>query len=190
MVAPGRSELTPGGPLGNLPSMQGRASYILYGLLAVAVAIWLAGQLGGEKRRIVKRLERLEDLVEKDGAENDLSAANKARNVGLLFAREFEIDLRGRARGVVTERPRVAQVMLGYRSAPSRIELDFRDVEVEIDDAGSVAEMTALASASATTDGDLQHRRFRLAFRWVKEDGEWVIRRAELVEELDGAGFF
>ncbi len=164
--------------------MQGRASYLLYGLLAVAVAVWLYGQLGGEKRRIAKRLERLEELVEKDGPENDLVAANKARNVGLLFAREFEIDLQGRARGVVTERRRIAQVMLRYRSAPSLIELDFRGVEIVLGEGGSSAEMTAVASAAATTGGDTRHRRFRLAFRWTREDGEWVIRRAELIEEL------
>ncbi len=170
--------------------MQSRVSYLLYGLLALAVGIWLAGRLGGEKRRIVERLERLEELIEKDGAENDLVAANKARNVGLLFAREFEIDLQGRARGVVTERQRIAQVMLRYRSAPSRIELTFRDVDVEIAEGGASAEMTAVAAASATTGGELRVRRFRLAFSWLKEDGEWVIRRAELIEELEGPALF
>ncbi len=170
--------------------MKSRSSFLLYGLLAIAVGIWLFGQLGGEKRRIVKRLERLEELVEKEGAENDLVAVNKARNVGLLFAGDFAIDLQGRARGVVTERRRIAQVMLRYRSAPSHIELSFHDVEVEVSEAASSAEMTALATASARTGGEVRHRRFRLAFRWVKEDGEWLIKRAELIEELDGTGLF
>ena len=183
------SALTGRRPLVNLPSMKGRASYLLYGLLALAVGIWLFSHMGGEKRRIEKRLDRLVELVEKDGPENDLVAANKARNVGLLFARDFQIDLQGRARGVVTERQRIAQVMLRYRSAPSRLVLAFRDVESELDDAERAADMTAVAIASATTDGDLQRRRFRLFFHWVKEDREWVIRRAELVEELE-AGIF
>ncbi len=169
--------------------MQGRVSYVLYALLAAAVAVWLFGRLGGEERRIVKRLEHLEELVEKDGPENNLSAANTARNAGLPFPRQFARDLRGRARGVVTERAQAARVMLRYRSAPRRTELTFRDVEVELDEA-SAADMTALAVASAVTGGDLQHRRFRLAFRWVKEDREWVIRRAELIEELAGPGLF
>ena len=141
--------------------MQGRASYLLYGLLAIGVAFWLFSQLGGEERRIAKRLERLEELVEKDGAENDLVAANKARNVGLLFARDFEIDLKGRARGTVTERQRIAQVMLRYRSAPSRIELDFSDVDIELGEGARSAEMSAVAAASATTGGDTRSRRVR-----------------------------
>ena len=170
--------------------VQRRVSYLLYGLLAAGVAVWLFSQLGGEQRRVIKRLERLEELIEKHGAENDLVAANKARNVGLLFARDFEIDLQGRARGVVTERQRIAQVMLRYRSAPSRIELSFRDVEVTLGEDGRGAEMTAVAAAAATTGGETRHRRFRLAFRWLKEDGEWVIRRAELVEELEGPALF
>ena len=168
--------------------VKGRASYVLYGLLAIAGGVWLAAQLGGEKRRIERRLERLEELIEKDGNENDLIAANKARNVGLLFGRDFEIDLKGR--GVVTERPRIAQVMLRYRSAPSRIELTFRDLEIEVAASGASAEMTAVAAASATTSGERSQRRFRLAFSWLKEDGEWVIRRAELIEELAGPALF
>ena len=43
--------------------MQARSSYLLYGLLALAVAVWFYSQMGGEKRRILKRLERLEELV-------------------------------------------------------------------------------------------------------------------------------
>ncbi len=170
--------------------MKGRPALVLYALLAVAVVIWLAGQLGGEKRRIVKRLDRLEELIEKDGAENDLTAANKARNVGLLFARDFQIDLAGRARGVVTERQRIAQVMLRYRSAPSRIEVSFRDVDIELGPGDRNAEMSAVAGVSATTGGDDSARRFRLAFSWIQEDGEWVIRRAQLVEELEGPALF
>ncbi len=173
-----------------MKARKARSSYFLYGLLALAVLVWLFGQLGGEQQRILEQLERLEELVEKDGTENDLVAANKARNVGLLFAGDFEVDLRGRGRGVITERRLIAQVMMRYRSAPSRIELTFSNVDIVVDDAASGAEMTALATAAATTGGDLRHRRFRLAFRWVKEDGEWLIRRAELIEELDGSGFF
>ena len=170
--------------------MKGRASFLLYALLAVAVLVWLVGQLGGEERRITERLERLEELIEKNGAENDLVAANKARNVGLLFARDFQIDLQGRARGAVTQRQRIAQVMLRYRSAPSRIELSFREVEIDLGEGGLSAEMTAVAAVSAITGGDLGRRRFRLAFSWLKEDDDWVIRRAELVEELEGSALF
>ena len=170
--------------------MQGRASYFLYALLALAAGVWLFSQMGGEKRRLMKRLEGLGELVEKSGEESDLVAANKARNVGLLFARDFAIDLQGRARGAVTERARIAQVMMRYRSPPSRIDLTFRDVEVEMNEAASTADMTAVATASATVDGEPSVRRFRLAFHWVKEEREWVIQRAELVEELAGPGLF
>ena len=169
----------------NLLDVRGRASRLLYALLLLAVAFWLVSRTGGEKRRIEKRLERLEELVEKNGDESQLVSANKARNVGLLFAREFAVDLKGRARGVVTERPRIAQVTMQYRSAPSRIRVEFSGVEISLGAAERSAEMTAVATATATTGGDLSRRRFRLAFRWIQEDGEWVIERAELVEEVE-----
>ena len=171
---------------GNLTAMKGRASYLLYAVLALAVGFWVFSRLGGEERRIRSQLGALEDLLDKDGAENDLTAANKARNVGLLFTREFEIMLRGQAAGTVNDRQRVSQVMLSYRRQAGRIDVTFRDVEIEIDRGALGADMSTVGVVSATTDGNLSRRQFRLAFRWEQEDCEWRIRRAELVEELEG----
>ena len=169
--------------------MQGRLSYYLYGALAVAFGIWLLGRSGGEERRIVRQLEALEELLEKDGQESNLVAANKARSVARLFDREFEVVLRGYAQGTATSPQQISQAMLRYRTPPSRIEVAFREVEIELAAGEHAADMTAIGVAAATTDGNLSRRRFRFAFRWVKGQREWVIRRAELLEELE-SGFF
>ncbi len=115
-----------------------------------------------------------------------MTAANKARNVGLLFTREFAVVLQGQAAGTVSERQRVSQVMLSYRRRASRIDVTFRDVEIELRQGSLGADMSAVGVVSATTDGSLSRRQFALAFRWEKEDGEWRIRRAELIEEIEG----
>ena len=166
-----------------------RFSYWLYGILALAVAIWLSSQFGGEERRLRSRLDELAELLEKDGPESGLVAANKAHSVGLLFARDFEVVLQGYAAQGVTEPHQISQAMLRYRTPPSSVSVTFRDVEIELDAAQRAANMHAIGVASATTDGRLDRRRFRFAFRWLKEEREWVIQRAELVEELD-AGLF
>lgn len=165
--------------------MQGRVSYLLYGALAIAVAVWLFGQMGGERRQIEKRLEALQDLLDKDGQESPLSAANKAHSVGSFFAREFEVILGGYGSGAVPGRQQIAQALLRYRTPPSRVDVTFRDIEIQLDAGERGADMTATGVAAATIDGNLSRRRFRFAFRWIKEDREWVIQRAELIEELD-----
>ena len=168
----------------NLSEMRGRVSYLLYGALAVAVGIWFLGQFGGEKRRIQGQLEKLEELLEKDGPESGLVAATKARSVALLFDRDFEVVLSGYAEGSTTSPQQIAQAMLRYRTSPSRIEVTFRDVEIELDGTERAADMTTVGVAVATSSGSLSRRRFRFSFRWVKGEREWVIQRAELLEEL------
>ncbi|MEM7351102.1 MAG: hypothetical protein AAF657_09870 [Acidobacteriota bacterium] len=169
--------------------MQGRVSYLLYGVLAIAFGIWLLGQLGGEKRRIQSQLDKLEELLEKDGEESGLEAANRARSVALLFARDFEVVLSGYAEGSTTSPQQISQAMLRYRTAPSRIDVSFSDIEIELGPGERGADMGAVGVAAATTDGHLSRRRFRFAFRWIRDEREWVIQRAELIEELD-AGLF
>ena len=169
--------------------MRGRVAYLLYGVLALAVGIWLFGQLEGEERRIRERLALLEDLLEKDGEESRLAAASKARSVSALFTREFEVILGGYASGAATSAQEIAQAMLRYRTPPSRIEVGFSEVAIELDSGERGAGMTAIAAATATIDGSPSRRRFRIAFRWVKQDREWMIRRAELIEELDSGLF-
>lgn len=164
-----------------------RVSHWLYGLLALAVAVWLFNQLGGEERRIRARLDELAALLDKDGPESPLVAAATARSVSAMFARDFEVALEGY--GSATGPQQIAQALLRYRSPPERIDVTFRDVEIELDAGERSAEMSALGVAVATTDGSLSRRRFRFALRWIREDREWVIRRVELIEELD-AGLF
>ncbi|MEM7587814.1 MAG: DUF4440 domain-containing protein [Acidobacteriota bacterium] len=165
--------------------MQIRASHLLYVGLAVAVTIWLVGQRGGEKRQIEKRLGGLEALLDKDGPESPLSAANKATEVGSYFAREFDVILGGYGAGAAPGRQQIAQALLRYRTPPSRVEVTFRDVEIQLDQGERGADMTTIGVAAATVDGNLSRRKFRFAFRWIKEDRDWVIQRAELIEELD-----
>ncbi len=165
--------------------MQGRASYLLYGALAIAVAVWLFSQIGGEKRQIEKRLEALQVLLDKDGTESPLSAANKAHSVGAFFAREFEVALGGYGSGAATGRQQIAQALLRYRTPASRVDVTFRDVDIQLDATERGADMTAIGVASATVEGNPSRRRFRFAFRWIKDDREWVIQRVELIEEMD-----
>ncbi len=180
-----RTPIVKSGESGYPLAMQGRVSYLLYGVLVVAVTVWLFGQLGGERRQIEKRLDTLQALLGKEGSESPLTAANKAHTVGSLFAREFEVNLGGYGSAAASGRQQIAQALLRYRTPPSRVEVTFRDIDIQLDADDRGADMTTTGIAAATIDGNLSRRRFRFAFRWVKEGREWVIQRVELIEELD-----
>lgn len=166
--------------------MKGRWIYLLYGLLGLAVALWLYQQVGGDERKIKGKLQELEQLVEKDGPESDLVAANKGRQVGLLFSRDFEIYLEPFGQHM-DDRARLAQVMLGYRRPAQRIDVGFRDVQIELlEGQPKRARMDAVAAVNGTVDGQLRRESYRFAFHWLEEDGIWRIEQADLVEVRDG----
>ncbi len=163
---------------------------LLYGLLALGVAVWLYSSWSSDRRRIERQLGELRALVEKDGKESALVGANKARQVGQLFGRDFALEL-GAYGQVINDRARVAQVVLQYRTGSERIGVDFRDQELAVDSQLRLADMTLVASVTGTLDGDAYRERYRLRLRWVEEDGEWRIQRVELFEVLEGRpGFF
>jgi hypothetical protein len=158
----------------------------LYAVLAVAVAVWAYDQWNSDRRRIGRQLSRLQSLVEKDGDENALSQASRAAEVGELLTAAFEIQL-GPFSTAVTDRARLSQVMYQYRSRASRIGVDFRDQELTIDDRLRIGDMTVVAAIDGTADGGFYREAYRFRIRWVVEDGEWRMQRAELLEILEGS---
>ncbi len=164
--------------------MKIRSSYILYGIIAIALAVWALSFLGGDARRIRSRLAELEALIEKNEQENNLVAANKARLLGGFFTSSFEIDIVPFSQ-VVTDRQQLMRVAMGYRSRSERIGVVFREQELAIDaerrsaDMGLIAELTGRRMS-------LTPERYDLRIRWSEEDGEWRIRRLEVLEMPEG----
>jgi hypothetical protein len=78
------------------------------------------------------------------------------------------------------------QVTLGYRRRAERIGLDFHDRELTVDPRLRVADLTTTATLTGRTAGSAYRERYRLRLGWVEEEGEWRIRRIELLEVLDG----
>lgn len=161
---------------------------ILYAALGIAIGLYVYSLSGGEERQIEKRLDTLQELVEKDGPESDLDGANKARKLGLLFARQFEIRLTP-FQQVVTDRQRLMQVMLGYRRGSEKVGVGFREVQVELQGGGS-ATMDLVAVATGWTDGQPSREAYRFHLVWTREEGEWRILEAEMLEVLDAGLLF
>jgi hypothetical protein len=159
---------------------------VLYALLAVAVVAWLLARREGDATRLRHRLESLGALLEKGGPEGNLEAANKGRQVGGYFCREFSIEmppfgLRMQDRG------RLAQVALGYRRGAESITVVVRGVQVEVQPGNPKgAAMTAEVAVAGRVDGSARREAYRFSFRWLEEDGEWCIEQAEMLEVLEG----
>lgn len=166
--------------------MRIRPSFVLYAAIAVAVLVWALGSLGGDARRIGKRLDRLGALVEKEAGESRLTGLDKARRLGTFFSRDFAVDLAVAGAGTLGDRQQLSRVFFGYRDRPTTIGVAFHDRELTVDEARRQAEMTLLAVVTAGWDGGRSRERYRLRLEWIEEAGEWQIRRLELLEVVEG----
>lgn len=167
--------------------MKVRGSQVAGIALAVAVAAWAFTRFGpGDARVIRQKLGTLEDQIAKDDGESNLAGAAKARQIGELLTPQFEIVIVPYSE-TVTSRQELLRLAMAYRSRSSRVGLAFRDERLEIDPAARTARLDAVAALS----GDDQRREsYRVAFDWEKSGGDWLIRRIEVLEVLEGAPFF
>jgi hypothetical protein len=159
--------------------------YGLYGLLLVAVIGWLSSFLGGEEGRVRKEVGQLEELLEKGPDEGPLASAQRCRRLAKLFARSFNLDLGSRG-GTLRDHRRLSRLALGYREQFERIEVSFRQVKVLFDPSGSAAEVEFQAHLKGMRAGGPVRESYRLALRYVQEDSEWRIERAQILD--DGTG--
>ena len=165
--------------------MSSKVTYLLYALLAAGVALWLFSRWDGDRRRIERQLTTLQELIENDDGESALSGASKARQIGDLLTRDFELLLEPFS-SAISDRGRLAQATLAYRNRAQRVRLEFSDRELEIDDRLRVADMTVVAAVSGAADGRSFRESYRIAIRWAIEEGEWRMRSVELLEVLEG----
>jgi len=161
-----------------------RSSYVLYGVVAIALAVWALSLLDRDARRIRRRLAEIEELIEKNGQENSLVAANKARLLGGFFTTAFEIDILPYSQ-VVTDRQQLMRAAMGYRSRSQRIGVSFCEQDLAIDGERRSADMELVAELTGRRVS-LAPERYQLRMQWSEEDGEWRIRRLEVLEMPEG----
>lgn len=167
--------------------MKLRGSHVAWGLLAAAAVAWAVSHMGpGDERRIRRQLDRLADLVAKSAGESELAGANKVRQIGNLLTPEFEIRIEPYSE-VVRDRRELLRVAMAYRARSPAIGLAFRDQDLKVDPRSRTAELAAVAVVSGD---DLRRESYRVAIGWSRDDGEWLIRRIDVVEVLEGSPLF
>ena len=167
--------------------MKLRPSHLLWIVLVLAAGAWIWSRLGSADQRVIRqKLSRLESLIEKDGSENNLVDANKVRQIGDLLTPEFEVDVVPYSQKV-TNRQELMRLAMGYRARSQKVGVDFRDEELTIDAASRSARLAAVVVVSG---GEMRRESYRVAMDLEKSGSDWLIRRVEVLEVLEGSPLF
>lgn len=164
-----------------------RLPFLLYGLLGLAVVVYLLLGRGGDRERIEKRLGEVGALVEKSEPESDLEALGRARGVGERFTEDFEVRLVPFGE-VIRDRGELLRSLFGIRDRANTIGIDFRDKRVEVTPGPErkAAEVQCIVVVTSDSELGRSRDRYRFHFYWIEEGGEWWLQRVDLMEILEG----
>lgn len=159
--------------------MTGRRWLLVVGALAALAAFWTWN--GSDRRQIGRQMERLQDLVSKDGAESPLVGLNRARQIGELFATNFEVRAE-QLRFSTRDRQQLAGFVHGYRRGSDRIHMRISDTSLSI--MPELRRATQHASFQFTGAGPMGSPTeiYRVQVNWLREEVGWRIDYIDLLE--------
>ncbi|MEZ5331970.1 MAG: hypothetical protein R2991_07915 [Thermoanaerobaculia bacterium] len=149
-------------------------------VLVLAGAVWWWSGRNAPERRILRQMDRVMELVEKDPGEGPLASLERARALAELFAAEFEVrarpfDFRTR------DRRALIQAIQGYRSSSDRVWAEADGPTVQVDPSGVRAVLDVVARFGGGPSLD-RGQGYRFHIGWVDERGEWRIETVDLLE--------
>ena len=161
-------------------------TYLLYGVLAGAVLIWLVRGWGtSEEAKIQAQLDEVASLISKDSDESALESADRARQLGELFTEEMVVHLRPLGMEIRTG-AELVRPFVGLRSGMSQITLSFDVEELEVAESFPTAAMITRASVSGQGEARNGRESFRIKIAWKKVRGTWLMESFDVVERLEG----
>ena len=150
---------------------------------AVLGAAWVFfGVWNSDARRIGRQLSILQKLAAKTALENDLEGANRARRITDLFALEFELRAEPENYATSSRQDLVRAVML-YRRRSRNLLVQVSREELFVERDGRSATHYALVEFVNDLGDFAGTESYPLRIEWVMEDGDWRIRRLELLNE-------
>ena len=160
----------------------------LVGAIAVAL-IALLVYVRSDRRRVHRALDRAENLMEKAGAEDQLSAFGNTRKLVALFAPGFLVRARP-YEGAITDLQQLAAVIHRYRSGATALRISDRERKLELNRELGIATLTFVADVDSDYGGSPGRASYRIRIDWVRHDGAWLIHDFELVEVLAGRSWW
>ena len=155
----------------------------LAGVAVVLAAGWLVLSLwNSDARRIERRLAKLQGLAAKTLVETQFRGATKAKGIADLFATDFEL-IAEPENFATSNRQDLIRGVMAYRSRSKSLAVDVLRKDLFVDPGGASA--THYAYVRFVNDlGDLAGTAtYPVQIEWVKEDGEWMIKKLEVLRE-------
>ena len=159
--------------------MSRRSLFALAALVLVLVAWWM---WNSDSRRLGRRLAEIEELATKSPVETQFQGAARAKKLADLFASRFEAVAEPESYAT-SNRQDLIRGIIGYRARTSSLGVEISREELFIDPGGETATHYAYVEFYADL-GDLAGTEsYPLQISWVRENGEWRIAKAELLNE-------
>ncbi len=157
-------------------------------VLLLAAALYFGARylwLEDDERVIHGKVDRLVELAGKDGEETVFVGIGRARDIADHFAEEFWLDLGRPFPSGRSSRDELTGAVAQARGNVNELRLRVSDRDLEIEEGGerAVMKLTGHGHLTARSEQGRDARRFRI--EWVKEEGEWVIEKVELLDSLD-----
>ena len=160
---------------------------VLLALLVAGVLIWAWFEFGSsDEAKIRAGFAAVADLISKAEGESALESADRARRLGERFLEPFTLQV-DEAGVTVTERAGLIRPFVGLRHQAKTIDVDFSDLEIEVD--GRVARAAARANVSGTFQGQARRASWQVRTRWRKTGRDWQLERFHVGERIEGGLF-
>ncbi len=149
---------------------------IILALTLLIAGVVIYRYLLSETRIVTKRLKSLIAVLEKDGSENTVEAALKAREAGDFFHLDALVFLNGSLS--IRGRDQVVRNVVYFRNFRNKIKINLGYIDAESLNGAVITKFRVRVTGDKTDRG-----KFLVSAKWVKEDGGWVIAEARIVEE-------
>ena len=155
-----------------------RKTVIYATLLAMAVALWcITHSDRAQVRRVFANVER---LAAKEVGESVMECAAKSRSLARHFKDGCAIIAPGHGLNMTYSREDIASGMLSFRSAATRIAVEFRELEITFD--GGIARVEGWIDHSGTeaTWPRYEPKAEKFLAHLEKTDSQWLISRIKV----------
>ncbi len=155
----------------------------LAGVAVVLAASWLIlGLWNSDARRIERRLAKLQKLAAKTLVETQFRGATKAKGIADLFTADFELIAEPENFSTSSRQDLIRGVM-AYRSRSKSLVVDVLRKDLFIDPGGTIATHYAYVQFVSDLGDFAGTTTYPVQIEWVKEGGEWLIKKLEVLPE-------
>jgi len=157
----------------------------IIGLIIIAGIVAFFWIYQSDEARIKKRFTSISELAAKDGEENELMAALKARKIADVFAKSCRIDIPSESISQTFSKDEIPPHVMAGRARYSRLAVKFYDIQIKFPD-DNTADVDLTASVAAlTSSNEPVNDIYEVRCALNKIENDWFFTKIEEVEVLE-----